>query len=113
MPSPSRVTVTTDEEGNTEFRAGVYLTDRVYSDVIVDSAALIGLFGWDEAQFRQRLQGSPIYRIGHTCWLRNIAVALGNAPTTPEVIAALDRRRDDPSELVREHVHWALGQHGG
>jgi epoxyqueuosine reductase len=79
----------------------------------LDAATLVGLFSWSAEEFTQRLQGSPIYRIGHTCWLRNIAVALGNAPTTPEVIAALDRRRDDPSELVREHVHWALGQHGG
>ena len=78
----------------------------------LDTATLIEVFGWDEAQFTQRLQGSAIYRIGHDCWLRNIAVALGNAPAAPEVIAALQARRDHPSALVREHVAWALAQHG-
>ena len=58
------------------------------------------------------MQGSAIYRIGYECWLRNLAVALGNAPTGPEIIAALEGRRNDPSELVREHVAWALRQHG-
>ena len=77
----------------------------------LDCATLIELFAWDEAQFNERHAGSAIRRIGHERWLRNIAVALGNAPTTPEVIAALRSRADDPSELVREHVAWALMRH--
>ncbi|MRR49493.1 MAG: tRNA epoxyqueuosine(34) reductase QueG [Rhodocyclaceae bacterium] len=77
----------------------------------LDSATLIELFAWDEATFNERLAGSPIRRIGHGRWLRNLAVGLGNAPTTPEVIAALEARRDDGSALVREHVAWALTRH--
>jgi epoxyqueuosine reductase len=78
----------------------------------LDSAMLVELFAWSRAEFAARLQGSAIHRIGHACWLRNIAVALGNARTSPAVIAALERRRDDPSPLVREHVAWALHRHG-
>lgn len=72
---------------------------------------LVALFGWTEAQFMERLEGSPIRRIGHERWLRNIAVALGNAPTSSEVINALKTRRDHTSDVVREHVRWALAQH--
>jgi epoxyqueuosine reductase len=57
------------------------------------------------------MRGSAIYRIGYVRWSRNIAVALGNAPTSAEVVAALEERRADPSALVREHVAWALAQH--
>jgi epoxyqueuosine reductase len=57
------------------------------------------------------MEGSAIRRIGYERWLRNIAVALGNAPTSPQVINALRNRLDDPSPLVREHVAWALDQH--
>lgn len=78
----------------------------------LDDASLIDLFAWSETQFDERLQGSAIRRIGHAQWLRNIAVALGNAPTSALVITALQTRCDHPSELVREHVAWALGQHG-
>jgi epoxyqueuosine reductase len=77
----------------------------------LDSSSLIDLFAWDEATFLQRTEGSPIRRIGHDCWLRNIAVALGNAPHSGEVIAALRSRQQYPSPLVREHVEWALAQH--
>jgi epoxyqueuosine reductase len=77
----------------------------------LDSSSLIDLFAWDEATFLQRTEGSPIRRIGHACWLRNIAVALGNAPHSGEVIAALRSRQQYPSPLVREHVEWALAQH--
>ncbi len=77
----------------------------------LDQASLVELFAWSEATFLQRTEGSPIRRLGHERWLRNIAVALGNAPTTPEVIAALESRRHHPSPLVREHVMWALRQH--
>jgi epoxyqueuosine reductase len=72
---------------------------------------LVSLFMWTEEEFEQRLQGSPIRRIGHERWLRNIAIALGNADSTSSVISALKSRENDPSELVREHVDWALTQH--
>lgn len=78
----------------------------------LDAVELVRLFAWSEAEFLERMAGSAIYRIGHERWLRNLAVALGNAPTTPAVMAALHTRADDPSALVREHVHWALAQHG-
>jgi len=78
----------------------------------LDNATLRSLFAWDEETFLKRLEGSPIRRIGHQRWLRNIAVALGNARTSAETIAALNSRNDDPSELVREHVCWALARHG-
>jgi epoxyqueuosine reductase len=77
----------------------------------LDSASLVELFAWSEAEFKTRLAGSAIFRIGHERWLRNLAVALGNAPTSPEIIAALTARRDHASELVREHVAWALARH--
>jgi epoxyqueuosine reductase len=57
------------------------------------------------------MRGSAIYRLGYVRWLRNIAVALGNAPTSLEVVRALQERREDPSSLVREHVEWALARH--
>ena len=78
----------------------------------LDAPRLSELFGWSAEQFDQRMRGSAIFRIGYARWLRNIAVALGNAPGEEEVLAALEARRDDPSELVREHVHWALRRHG-
>jgi epoxyqueuosine reductase len=77
----------------------------------LDRATLVELFGWSEADFNERLRGSPIRRIGYERWLRNLAVGLGNAPTSPEVIEALHARSDHPSALVREHVRWALGRH--
>jgi epoxyqueuosine reductase len=77
----------------------------------LDNAMLIELFRWSEAQFLRRLEGSPIRRIGHECWLRNIAVALGNAPSDAAVVAALTEKLQHPSELVREHVLWAREQH--
>ncbi|WP_321348418.1 tRNA epoxyqueuosine(34) reductase QueG [Halopseudomonas oceani] len=78
----------------------------------LDQADLVELFSWDEDTFLQRTEGSPIRRIGHERWLRNLAVGLGNATTSIPVIETLKRRRNDPSELVREHVAWALRQHG-
>ena len=77
----------------------------------LDTASLVELFAWAEEEFRSRMAGSPILRIGHERWLRNLAVALGNAPSSPEILAALNSRTDHPSELVREHVGWALAQH--
>jgi epoxyqueuosine reductase len=76
----------------------------------LDDVALTALFAWDEAIFRENLFGSAIYRIGHERWLRNIAVALGNAPRSAEVLEALQFRAQHPSPLVREHVEWALEQ---
>ncbi len=76
----------------------------------LDSPTLIGLFSWTETEFLSRTEGSAIRRIGHECWLRNIAVAMGNAPANTEITAALQSRHNDPSELVREHVQWALQQ---
>ncbi|PJK08127.1 tRNA epoxyqueuosine(34) reductase QueG [Lysobacteraceae bacterium NML120232] len=78
----------------------------------LDRATLVELFAWDEDEFLRRTEGSAIRRSGHERWLRNIAVALGNAPGTPAVIAALQSRAQHPSPLVREHVAWALAQHG-
>ena len=77
----------------------------------LDAAALPQLFRWSAAQFEERMRGSAIYRIGYQRWSRNLAVALGNAPSAPDVIRALEERRADPSSLVREHVEWALQQH--
>lgn len=77
----------------------------------LDSSALIDCFAWTEAEFQARMAGSAIYRIGYTQWLRNVAVGLGNAPSTPAIIHALQARQDDSHALVREHVAWALAQH--
>lgn len=78
----------------------------------LDAPQLVDLFSWTEAEFLSKLEGSPIRRIGYECWLRNIAVALGNATHSPAVIAALQQKQAHPSALVREHVNWALAQHG-
>jgi len=76
----------------------------------LDDASLVELFAWSEEEFNRRFEGSAIRRIGHERWLRNIAVALGNAPASPAIAAALRARADHPSALVREHVRWALGR---
>jgi epoxyqueuosine reductase len=77
----------------------------------LDAATLMELFEWSEPTFHERLAGSAILRIGYERWSRNLAVGLGNAPTTDAVVAALRARADDPSALVREHVAWALARH--
>jgi len=77
----------------------------------LDAATLVELFAWSEAEFDTRLRGSAIRRIGYERWLRNLAVGLGNAPRSAEVLAALRARADHPSALVREHVRWALARH--
>lgn len=74
-------------------------------------AELAALARWTETEFLERTAGSPIRRIGHERWLRNLAVGLGNAPTTAPVLAALADCRDQGSDLVREHADWALAQH--
>jgi epoxyqueuosine reductase len=78
----------------------------------LDSEELTTLFRWDESTWNARTAGSAVRRAGYIGWLRNLAVALGNATTTEAVLAALETRRDDPSDLVREHVRWALARHG-
>ena len=78
----------------------------------LDGAELVELFAWTESQFRERMAGSAILRIGYERWLRNLAVGLGNAPTSERVVTALRSRAEDPSALVREHVVWALTRHG-
>jgi len=79
------------------------------------AASLVELFAWEEEEFNRRTEGSPIRRIGHERWLRNLAVGLGNAAAgragDPLIVAALRARADHPSELVREHVAWALARH--
>jgi epoxyqueuosine reductase len=77
----------------------------------LDNISLVECFAWTEVQFKQNMAGSAIYRIGYEQWLRNIAVGLGNASTTPEIIAALQSRMNNASALLREHVSWALLQH--
>jgi epoxyqueuosine reductase len=77
----------------------------------LDESTLVEFFGWTESQFEERTAGSAIRRLGYERWSRNVAVALGNAPTTREIVASLESRRNDPSALVREHVAWALAQH--
>jgi epoxyqueuosine reductase len=78
-------------------------------------SSMIDLFAWEEEEFNRRLEGSPIRRIGHERWLRNLAVGLGNAAGErrgdPSIVAALQARADHPSALVREHVEWALLRH--
>jgi epoxyqueuosine reductase len=77
----------------------------------LDGPKLVDLFAWSEAEFLARTEGMAIRRTGYEGWLRNLAVGLGNAPTSDEILAALDARADDPSEVVREHVAWARAQH--
>ena len=77
----------------------------------LDNPNLVELFCWTEDEFFERLQGSPIRRIGYEKWLRNIAVALGNADTSPEILKALKTREHHASSLDREHVARAHSQH--
>lgn len=78
----------------------------------LDNATLAELFLWTEEEFLSRTEGSPLRRAGYERWLRNLAIGLGNAPSTIPVTEALQARRDHPSALVREHVAWALHRHG-
>jgi len=79
----------------------------------LDGTKLIELFGWSEREFLDKTEGMPIRRAGYEGWLRNVAVALGNAPHSVEIIAALQARAEHPSALVRDHVAWALEQQRG
>ena len=76
------------------------------------NASLVALFRWSEEEFLERTQGSALRRINHEQWLRNVAVALGNGPASPDAIGALKARSAHPSTLVREHVQWALSRLG-
>jgi len=78
----------------------------------LDCAELVDLFAWTEEEFRQRMSGSAILRIGYERWLRNLAVGLGNAPKSSRAVAALRSRVRESSALVREHVAWALERQG-
>jgi len=78
----------------------------------LDAPSLVELFSWSRETFLARTAGSAIRRIGHERWLRNIAVALGNAAPDPAARSALQSRADHPSAVVREHVAWALARHG-
>lgn len=77
----------------------------------LDCTALTTLFAWTETMFLRRFEGSPIRRIGYQCWLRNIAVALGNASDSAMAIEALNKRKGCESPMVNEHIDWALDQH--
>ena len=77
----------------------------------LDAPDLVELFSWTEKNFIERTEGSAIRRIGYQCWLRNIAVGLGNAPKTEKVVSALIARRKNSTALVSEHIEWALEQH--
>lgn len=76
----------------------------------LNSAQLLEVFAWTETEFLLKTEGSAIRRIGYHRWLRNIAVALGNAPKNETILAALKARLTNESELVREHVAWAIKQ---
>lgn len=76
----------------------------------LDASTLLTLFSWDEASFMNKLQGSPIRRIGFQSWQRNIAVALGNAPFDPLIVTALSEQLNTAESMVAEHIQWALEQ---
>ena len=77
----------------------------------LEAAELTELFSWSEAMWLEKTAGSAIRRIGYVSWLRNVAVALGNARTTPAVIEALKSRLDCDSSMVIEHINWSLDRH--
>jgi epoxyqueuosine reductase len=76
----------------------------------LDSASLLELFMWDEDQFKQKMAGSAIHRIGYQRWQRNLAVGLGNSPYSPGIVKALNDTLAQASDLVAEHIRWALLQ---
>lgn len=77
----------------------------------LDDIELLELFNWDEQEFLNKTEGSPIRRIGYESWQRNLAVALGNAETEPTIVDSLTEKLDTASEMVKEHIEWALQQH--
>jgi epoxyqueuosine reductase len=74
----------------------------------LQDSSLVSLFMWSNEEFLKNTEGSPIRRIGHERWLRNLAVGLGNASASNHILEALRLRKDHPSLLVREHVNWAI-----
>jgi len=78
----------------------------------LDQIELLDLWSWTEEQFLRNFEGSPIRRIGYDQWMRNLAVALGNAPYAARVVEALSQRRGEFNELIQEHIDWALAQQG-
>jgi epoxyqueuosine reductase len=77
----------------------------------LDAPELVELFSWDEETFLKNFEGSPIRRIGYDCWSRNLAVALGNAPSSETVVRSLRQRLPEASDMLTEHIQWALNQH--
>lgn len=90
--------------------AKLSLEDNFQARHHLDEITLLALFAWDEPYFLSKLEGSPIRRIGFQSWQRNIAVALGNAPYDLNIVAALEEKLTSASEMVSEHIHWALAQ---
>ena len=76
----------------------------------LDAPDLVELFGWSEAEYLAKTEGSALRRLGFRRWLRNLAIALGNAPPSPAAAAALAARANDADAVVREHVGWALAR---
>ena len=90
--------------------AKLSLADDFQARNNLDDISLLELFAWSEEHFLNTLQGSPIRRIGFQSWLRNIAVALGNAPYSVVIVTALTEKIPEASELVVDHINWALAQ---
>ncbi len=92
-----------------------FATDTPETDFMprhhLDDVALLELFNWDEETFLAKTEGTAIRRIGHERWLRNIAVALGNATTSKKIIDSLKEKRNHDSAIIKEHIEWALLQH--
>jgi len=76
----------------------------------LDAPNLLSLFAWSETEFLKKMEGSPIRRMGYERWQRNIAIALGNAPDSPEIKKALIDKRATSSVMVQEHIDWALNR---
>ncbi len=89
-----------------------FATDAEQADFAIrdnlDSAQLLTLFAWTETEFLKKMEGSPIRRIGFERWQRNISIALGNAPSSPMIISALKEKYQLSSDIVKEHIDWAL-----
>ncbi len=79
----------------------------------LDRAGLVDLLGWDEATFLARTEGMALRRVNYQQWLRNLAVAAGNAPADPAIVTALTQRREDAGAMAREHIDWALARQAG
>ncbi|PHS73832.1 MAG: tRNA epoxyqueuosine(34) reductase QueG [Cycloclasticus sp.] len=77
----------------------------------LDTASLLDVFSWSEEDFLRNTEGSAIRRIGYVSWIRNIAVALGNASYDPDILVALNKRENHPNPIINEHVRWAIEQH--